>query len=77
MSSSGASPATVGSAMPPRSICPARSTRNSSGPVRLRSGQLASVTEMRPPERCGSFSRSIGMSTRVYCGMVGESCVTI
>src|SRR4051812_11895001 len=77
MSSSGASPATVGSAIPPRSICPARSTRSSSGPLRLRSGQLASVTEMRPPERLGNSSRSIGMSTRVYCGMVGESCVTI
>ena len=32
MSSSGASPATVGSAMPPRSICPARSTRKQLGP---------------------------------------------
>ena len=32
---------------------------------------------MRPPLRFGSSSRSIGMSTRVYCGMVGESCVTM
>ena len=58
MSSSGASPATVGSAMPPRSICPARSTRSSSGPVRLRSGQLARVTEMRPPAALAAVPRA-------------------
>ncbi len=52
-------------------------TRNSSGPVSARSGQLASVTEMRPPLFCGMPSRSIGISTLVYCGIDGESCVTM
>jgi hypothetical protein len=45
--------------------------------LRLRSGQLASVTWMRPPLRCGMPSRRRGMSTRKYCGIVGESCVTM
>lgn len=48
-----------------------------SGPERFRSGQLASVTRMRPFERVGSASRSMGMSTLVYWGIDGESCVTI
>ena len=77
ISSIGTSPATVGSAGAPMSIWPERMTRNSSGPVSARSGQLASVTAIRPPLFCGMPSRSIGMSTLVYCGIDGESCVTM
>ena len=71
----GTSPDTVVNGAAAMSTWPERTKRNTSGPLTLRSGQEASTISTRPLVALAMPSRSMGWSTRVYWGILGEAWV--